>query len=71
MTVSQRPIVEKPTIAYSIVELARSAGVSESSVRSDIRAKRLFPILLGGKQVVTPEEAQRWRDAAPVHDPDA
>jgi hypothetical protein len=71
MTVSPRPVVEKPTIAYSIVELARSAGVSESSVRADIRAKRLFPILLGGKQVVTPEEAQRWRDAAPLHDPDA
>lgn len=71
MTAAQRAIVEKPTLAYSVAELARASGVSESTVRGDIKAKRLFPIILGGKQVVTPEEAQRWRDSAPAHDPDA
>jgi|GEM_PF-3858779 len=71
MTVSQRPPGEKPALAYSVAELASSAGISESKVRDEIRGKRLFAIILGGKQVITPEEAQRWRDSAPVHDPDA
>lgn len=71
MTASQRATVEKPALAYSVAELARSAGISESKVRDEIRGKRLFAIILGGKQVITPDEAIRWRDSSPIFDPDA
>lgn len=71
MTASPRAIVEKPTLAYSVIELARASGVSESKVREEIRAKRLIATNLGGKQVIDVDEAKRWIKSYPPVDPDA
>lgn len=52
---------------FSVVEIAKWAGISRSQIYKEMKAGRLVPDKVGRRTVIWKSEAERWRANLPKY----